>query len=331
MCIVINKPIQLIIVSDLDGSLLDHHDYSFEPARPLLEQLAKADIPVVLCTSKTRAEVQALRKTLRNHSPFIVENGAAVYLPKVQFPIQPQGTEDAGGYWRKAFCEKREHWLTLLEEAKTHFIGKFDHFAAMSEARVAELTGLPLGQAAQAKAREFGEPLQWLGTDEELIAFTQWFQERGACILSGGRFVHVAGDADKGRAMAWLVNEYREQGEQILHSQQKQIKAQHHHPRFLQQIQDQFESLFQQHRACQVKSLALGDSQNDVAMLEASDLAVVIRSPVHEPPKLKRQKGVLISEKEGPAGWAEGVRHWLSDLKLEQQVMAGDSLSRQAR
>ncbi|WP_439135331.1 HAD-IIB family hydrolase [Pseudomaricurvus sp.] len=326
-----NKPVQLIIVSDLDGSLLDHHDYNFEPARPLLKQLAQADIPVVLCTSKTRAEVQTLRKTLHNHSPFIVENGAAVYLPKVQFPFQPEGSEDASGYWRKAFCEKREHWLSLLEEAKIHFVDKFDHFSAMSEARVAELTGLPLEQAAQAKAREFGEPLQWLGSEEDLAAFTNWFQERGACILSGGRFVHVAGDADKGRAMTWLVNEYREQRERILQSQHRQVKSQHHHPRFLQRIQDQYDSLFQQHKACQVKSLALGDSQNDVAMLEASDLAVVIRSPVHAPPVLKREEGVIVSEQEGPAGWAEGVKHWLSDLHLDRQVLPSEEIARQAR
>lgn len=316
----IKQPVQLIIVSDLDGSLLDHHDYGFEPARPLLEQLDKAGIPVVLCTSKTRAEVQALRQTLNNHSPFIVENGAAVYLPKTQFPIQPKNTEDAGGAWCKAFCETRQHWLTLLEEAKTHFLGMFDHFSAMSEVRVAELTGLSLEQATQAKAREFGEPLQWLGSDDELKAFTQWFEDRGACILRGGRFVHVAGDADKGRAMTWLVNEYREQREQLLHSQQRQVKAQHHHPRFLQRIQDQYESLFQQQRTFQLKSLALGDSQNDVAMLEAADLAVVIRSPVHAPPVLKRKRGFVVSQEEGPAGWAEGVHYWLSDLNLESQV-----------
>ena len=32
----------LIIFTDLDGSLLDHHDYSWKPAQPWLDKLAAA-------------------------------------------------------------------------------------------------------------------------------------------------------------------------------------------------------------------------------------------------------------------------------------------------
>nr|WP_243760233.1 HAD-IIB family hydrolase [Aestuariicella hydrocarbonica] len=302
----------MIIVSDLDGSLLDHHSYSFEPARPLLKWLDFASVPVVLCTSKTHSEVLSLRQTLGNDSPFIVENGAAVYLPKSEFHYQPEGTEGVGDFWCKTFCQRREHWLKLLEEAKLHFDldGKLEHFAEMSAERVAEVTGLDVQLAAQAKEREFGEPLRWLGTEEELLVFSQWFRDRGANVLHGGRFVHLAGDADKGRAMTWLVKQYQLQKRE---SQQHQFRVQHHHPSFQQHFQNQ-------QNGVRTLSIALGDSQNDVAMLECADRAVVIRSPSHEPPKLSRKHGYWVSESTGPMGWTEGINHWLEELQSQGEI-----------
>ena len=60
-----------------------------------------------------------------------------------------------------------------------------------------------------------------------------------------------------------------------------------------------------------LQALAIGDGLNDYAMLEAADCALLIRSPAHEFPPLKRDSGVIYSKDFGPAGWAEGVARWL--------------------
>jgi hypothetical protein len=67
----------LVVFTDLDGTLLDHATYSFGPARPALDALAAAGVPVVLCTSKTRAGPSTGDRPSR-HAPFVVENGGAV-------------------------------------------------------------------------------------------------------------------------------------------------------------------------------------------------------------------------------------------------------------
>ena len=74
-------PIKLIF-TDMDGSLLDHHSYSFKPAVEMLDKLEIQGIPVIPITSKTKAELLPLRKQLNNSHPFIVENGAAIYIPR---------------------------------------------------------------------------------------------------------------------------------------------------------------------------------------------------------------------------------------------------------
>jgi len=68
----------LWVVSDVDGTLMDH-SYDLTPAKETIKTLQKLSIPVILCTSKTAAEVKVIRKELNLTDPYIVENGAAIY------------------------------------------------------------------------------------------------------------------------------------------------------------------------------------------------------------------------------------------------------------
>ena len=66
------------VVSDVDGTLMDH-SYDLTPAKETIKLLQELSIPVILCTSKTAAEVKVIRKKLHLTDPYIVENGAAIY------------------------------------------------------------------------------------------------------------------------------------------------------------------------------------------------------------------------------------------------------------
>ena len=268
----------LLVVTDLDGSLLDHYTYSYKAAEPMLERLRVIGVPVVLCSSKTRAEMQILRKRLKLDSPYIVENGAAVYLPKSECRDAPPEARDAGEDWCKAFGDRREYWQELLRSLPDELRAAYRKFSKMSVGQIADLTGLPYDDAKRASLREFGEPLQWRGSDdlrEQLIAA---LEAKGATVLAGGRFLHVGGDWDKGQALNWVADQ------RAAVSGTRPI------------------------------TVALGDSQNDVAMLEAADYAIVIRSPVHQPPKLLRNNGVIVTDNTGPVGWSEGLNKLLNTL-----------------
>ena len=66
------------VVTDVDGTLMDH-SYDLTPAKETIKSLQELSIPVILCTSKTAAEVKVIRKQLDLKDPYIVENGAAIY------------------------------------------------------------------------------------------------------------------------------------------------------------------------------------------------------------------------------------------------------------
>ena len=278
----------LVVFTDLDGTLLDHYSYSFEPAREAMGILASKGIELILCTSKTKTEVLALRNALANQSPFIVENGAAVYLPKsLAIPadlLAEAELIDDGDYWLKRFIEPRAHWLSLLDSIKFEpaFAGAFIGFNDMSVEEIAEDTGLSLDEASRAKQREFGEPLKWLGDACTKQAFIQQMHLIGAGILEGGRYIHISGDCDKGKALQWSSD------------------------------------FLAKYNSRPMQSIAAGDSGNDIAMLESADYALLVKSPVHDFPQLKRAQAssLYFSNALGPSGWNEGIRYYLDTLLI---------------
>jgi mannosyl-3-phosphoglycerate phosphatase len=198
----------VLVFSDLDGTLLDHHTYSFAPALPMLQKLHSANIPVIPNTSKTFAELAELRQQIGLDGPFIVENGSAIYIPMLYFKVQPEDTKSRNGYWVKEFTKPRKHWLTLIEKLKGRFIGEFNHFFNMSNQEIIAATGLSEKEARLAATREYGEPILWLGSDKTKTEFVQAVEILGASTLQGGRFLHLSGECDKGKALVWLTQQF---------------------------------------------------------------------------------------------------------------------------
>jgi mannosyl-3-phosphoglycerate phosphatase family protein len=268
-----------LVFTDLDGSLLDHDTYRYDAAVPVLELLESLRIPVIMVSSKTRVEILALREELANEHPFIVENGAAVMIPENYFIRAPESCELRDGFWVRSFSPPRESWSAPLAALHAALPGCFEDFASAGAEGVARMTGLPLEKAGLANKREYSEPVQWRGSDEELDYFLHELAGAGATVMRGGRFYSVGGDCDKGRALRWLRDQYR-------------LAA----------------------GASSVYDLAIGDGQNDAPMLDAAHRALLIPAHGRALPQLSRKDGVLVGEGVGPQAWAAGVQAWLHEL-----------------
>lgn len=270
---------KIIIFSDLDGTLMDHYTYESTEALPTIKRLNQANVPVVLTTSKTIDEVKVIQKELNINAPIIVENGAAIFIPKSVFEVQPPETTSVDEYWVKSFCLPRQHWLDIISTAPEVFSSLYKGFSSLNIKELASITGLTEPKAELAKNRQYGEPIHWLGDESSKSDFIKFLESKGATVLHGGRFFHVSGKSDKGRALNWLTQYYK--------------------------------GVFQYN---DITTIALGDGKNDIAMLEAAKYAVQVRSPVHDFPQLSKHINVIQTKLYGPAGWTEALHQILPNI-----------------
>ncbi|MFD2229229.1 HAD-IIB family hydrolase [Alkalimarinus sediminis] len=275
----------LMVVTDLDGTLLDHFDYSYDAATPAIELLKHHKIPLIINTSKTYEEVVGIKNELCLDTPCIVENGSAVYLSASAWPsLAGQLSDDlllVGDQYVKIFGQPRTKILTTLQRLKSQSGYLFEGFSDYTEEALVKQTGLSQSRATQALNRHFSEPIIWQDSEAHYLQFEADIKQSGLMLLRGGRFIHVLGCCDKGQSLAWLKALYTR-------SNNSDFKR--------------------QSSTAEPLLVALGDSQNDAAMLAIADIAVVVKSPVHEYPTVPQPKGeVVYSQKEGPAGWNDEV------------------------
>lgn len=194
-----------LIFTDLDGTLLEHDDYSFAASTKALADINAYKIPLIINSSKTLAEITDIRTTLNNKDPFIVENGSALYIP--------QGLFDGFGQTltKITFSVAYEKIISIIHRLRKQHHYAFTGFYDLSNSDVRDITGLGETKVASAKQRTGTEPILWNDDESRLHAFEEDIKRHGLKLIKGGRFYHVMGqNADKANAMRWLTRQYRE-------------------------------------------------------------------------------------------------------------------------
>lgn len=193
---------QLIIFSDLDGTLLDHHSYSWERARPALAKISELRIPLILCTSKTAAEVSKIHLSMNLRHPYIVENGAAIVFPEAE-DCRNQNAHFLGRHYSDL--------LPIVQKIRQDGGYRFTGFYDMTASEVAAETGLTSEQSKLAKDRLSTEPLKWEDSDVALDRFKADLAKLDLRLVQGGRFYHILDSkADKGNALLWLLDYFKQ-------------------------------------------------------------------------------------------------------------------------
>jgi mannosyl-3-phosphoglycerate phosphatase len=267
---------RIVIFTDLDGTLLDE-SYSHHAADEALSIVRKKDVPLVICSNKTQAEIEYYKKKINAAGPFISENGGAVFIPRGYFSRE---TEDSTNYDENEECFRIVRLgaaypdlravLTELKDQGFNVRGLGD----MSSQEISRLTGLPEGEAQLAARREFDEPFIFQGNTEEAEKMTDIVRSKGFS-LTRGAFFHILGKSDKGRAVSILVTMYRLEFGEVL-------------------------------------TVALGDNPSDLSMLKAVDIPVIVQKPdgsydlEFEKENLHKADGI------GPHGWNKAITKILS-------------------
>ncbi|MBL7032290.1 MAG: HAD-IIB family hydrolase [Nitrospira sp.] len=275
-----NDP-ELIIFTDLDGTLLNS-SYSFDKALPALKLINEKRVPLIICSSKTSAEIEVIRKNLQNHHPFVSENGGGIYIPKnskCQIANAKYAIEELDKYYLIKIGADYADLRTALAEIRDE---GFDvrGFGDMSSGEVAELTGLNESDAELAKIRQFDETFIFEGSEASVEDLKERINSRGFNYTQGEYF-HIMGNSDKGRAVEILKMLYKTEDANVI-------------------------------------TAAFGDSLNDIEMLNNVDRSFLVQKEdgSYNRQVLDEVKGCIKVDGIGPVGWNKAVIELIGDLRI---------------
>jgi len=268
----------IVIFTDLDGTLLDSVSYSWKAAIPALNLIKGKAIPLILCSSKTRAEIEAHRQQLDNHDPFISENGGGIFIPDGYFDFSFSFQKKVANYLvielGIPYPRLREALLMIVQQMSTDLKGYGD----LSASEIAAQTGLSLEEVQLAKQREYDEPFVFVGSDKQKKRVLQLIEQKGLYWTRGSRYYHLLGANDKGKAVKILTGILRQ-------------------------------------KLGRITTVALGDSPNDLPMLEAVDYPILVQRPGKVYEETIRCSGLIRAQGVGPEGWNAAIIQLLPRIR----------------
>lgn len=262
----------------MDGCLLDHSTYEWEPAAPALQVLARHGAPVIFTTSKTRAEVQRWQKVTGINGPSIVENGGAIHIPAGWAAELPDEAEPIGGGGARIVLGwPQAQVVQALHRAAAESRCEVRGFSEMNVEEIAVHCDMTLDDAALAATREYSEPFLLL-TPRRESELLRTFLAHGLKLTRGGRFYHAQRHAGKGEAVRRLIELYCESHALVI-------------------------------------TIGLGDGLNDEEFLHIVDHPVILKS-AHSEELARRIPRARVTPTAGPAAWSQAVLAILSELEL---------------
>jgi mannosyl-3-phosphoglycerate phosphatase len=271
------NPRRLIVFTDLDGTLLDQNAHRYQVSLPALRKLQSLKMPVILCSSKTRAEVEPVWRELALEDPYIFENGGAVCVTPGYFPFPLEDAYSDGNLSIIELGSRIGELRAGLAEAARRLHIKVRSFGELDIKAIAELTGLTRQQAQAAALREYDEPFLIDEPSRERMLTTA-LRMKGFTVTRGERFFHLSRGSDKGKAARLLTDLYKREGADCL-------------------------------------AVGLGNSPNDLTLLLAVDRPILIRNPDRSWDSTITQSipGIRKTMSMGPEGWVESIEKLLAE------------------
>lgn len=275
----------IVVFSDIDGTLIDIFTRKYGKSKELVKKLKESSIPVILCSSKTWAEQDVIRKDLGVESePFIIENGGAVIIPRSYF----SGGGAGGGDGSTDDDLKHHYGMRVVDGYSVIELGRssaeirkvlqyvrrktgipFKGVSDLSIEELAKIVGMTPEEAERMSKRQYGETILEIDKTEK-VKFEQALSKEGLQVIHGGRYFDVTAGNDKGKAVRILIDLYRKKlGDGTIF-------------------------------------IGIGDSANDAPMLKLTDIAILVQKydgswaevdNSNNIPHVVKAKGI------GPAGW----------------------------
>ena len=262
---------KFLIFSDIDGSFMNHRSYSYSILKKYI-LLLKNHCQVIFNSSKTFEEINELNKSLKILSPFIVENGACIFFPRNYNNIVLDKNffkyNDYLGY--KLTNKNSQLLISETNHLKKKY--KFSFLSEITDLRLKKISNLNIQQLKRSRMRMFSNPILWEDKETKKDQFSKEINSLGYEVSYGGRFLHLCDSYNKGKAVK------------------------------------EFLAILKLNKNLSYKTISIGDSDNDLSMLEQTDYSCIIKSSKKKL-LLNKKKNNYYSKNFAPEGWRESLEY----------------------
>ena len=261
----------LIFFSDIDGTLINNNSFSYGKNIETIKELLQANHYVIFNSSKTFAEIDYILKSENLSIPFICETGGAVYCPRGFFGESENKRGDYDVIFESA---KISDFSKKIEPIlSSEFKNEILFFNDMSIKMKERFSGLFDKDLERASRRDFSILFKWHAGDEKLNKLRDMLEDFNLTIIKGGRFFHICSNFNKYSAMKFILTK-------ISHNSPEQI----------------------------YKTVGIGDSSNDIEMLNKTDYKCVVQS-INNTSLIAglTSKDFILSTTRAPEGWQECI------------------------
>ena len=268
----------IMIFTDLDGSLLNHNNFDFKKIKSFILQCLSIGIKIIPNSSKTKNEIDFFCNQLGKRLPYIVENGSAIHnLDIVSSDFKE--VNDSLIFSRTV----EEIFEIIMKEVPKHLIDKCSFIKDMNRKMQKQILGLSEEFIPLALNRDYSIPFTFNGSDQIINEFKLILERLDLKLHEGGRVFNISDNCSKGSAMKTLVSKIK-----------KDISLNPY-------------------------IIVVGDSPNDISMLEEANQPCVVPLPNKCNLKDLKFNNILRAKQCAPEGWEEVIR--LSLKKIEINLM----------
>ena len=259
-----------LIFTDLDGTLLNHNNYSFGNNKKLISTIINNKNEIIFNTSKTFSECKKLLKELKlSNMPFSTENGAVLYFPKIRFN-KIKNSSSFEKFWKVRIAKlSSKVWHQFLKQKQK----KYNFLIAQDLSPNILKRYVNLNNTNMMLDREASQIILWDDNLTNLKLFKKELKfEKDGIFIKGSRFMQISSICNKRIAKKLISHVYDIQ------------------------FRDKYSR----------DTIALGDSRNDIDMLNSCKYSCLIKNSSDTYPKLRlNKKNVFKSSKIAPDGWSE--------------------------
>ena len=188
----------ILLFTDLDGTLLNKKTFEFKAALNLIKNCISKGINIIPNSSKTDLELNEICEDLKIPKVYISENGSCIY-----------GLNFLSDKLNEKICLSRNKEI-IFKNFSDNINFKLQKKCLILENETLqnqiEVLGLPKNKISKAMNRKFSMPFIFLGNKEEEVELKNSVKTHGLNIQFGGRVLSLGDKVSKGNAMMRFIS-----------------------------------------------------------------------------------------------------------------------------